>query len=135
MKISSRGRYILRAMIELGLNYGKGPISLKYIAINQNISEKYLLQLMSVMRRIGLVRLVKGTGGGYMIIKEPNKISLAQILYPIEGNMALIDCINDPDFCIHSDNCLSRPVWVELSQLIRNYLESTTLEDIINKYK
>jgi Rrf2 family protein len=133
MKISTRGRYVLRAMIELGLNYGKGPILLKDIAINQNISEKYLSQLMSIMRRAGLVSLVRGVGGGYLIVKKPDVISLAEILYPIEGNMTLVDCISNPNVCINSNNCVSRPTWIDLSQLIKNYLESTTLEDIIKK--
>ncbi|MDY6863810.1 MAG: Rrf2 family transcriptional regulator [Thermodesulfobacteriota bacterium] len=135
MKISSRGRYILRAMIELGINFGGKPISLKNIALNQNISEKYLTQLMGIMKRAGLVRLKRGVGGGYILVRDPVKITLAQILYPIEGDMSLIDCISDPVFCIHSDDCYSRPVWLELSRLIKNYLESTTLEDAIKKIR
>ncbi|MFH1626172.1 MAG: Rrf2 family transcriptional regulator, partial [Pseudomonadota bacterium] len=133
MRLSCRGRYATRAMVELALHHGKEPLSLAKIEKNQGISKKYLTQLMGGLKLTGLVRVIRGKNGGYMLARRPSEITLADILYAIEGDMSLIDCVKDQKLCYRSDECISLPTWLELSQLIRNYLESVTLADVVQK--
>ena len=133
MRLSCRGRYATRAMIELGLHHGKEPLPLKVIEKNQGISKKYLTQLMSGLKLAGLVRVVRGKKGGYLLARPPSEITMADILFSVEGDMSLVDCVQDKRLCYRSDECLAIPTWVELSQLIKNYLKSTTLEDVLKK--
>ena len=133
MRISCRGRYATRAMIELALHHGKKPLPLTIISKNQGISKKYLTQLMGPLKRAGLVRVLRGKTGGFMLACHPSKITLGDILYAAEGDMSLIDCVKDSRFCYRSDDCLSRATWLELSQLIKDYLNSTTLAEILKK--
>ncbi|HCX90005.1 MAG: Rrf2 family transcriptional regulator [Deltaproteobacteria bacterium CG12_big_fil_rev_8_21_14_0_65_43_10] len=133
MRLSCRGRYVTRAMIELALHHGKEPLPLATIEKNQGISKKYLTQLMGVLKLTGLIRVVRGKNGGYLLARAPSEITLADILYAVEGDMSLIDCVKDAKLCYRSDECISRPTWVELSELIKDYLGTTTLEDILKK--
>ncbi|MFH0813422.1 MAG: Rrf2 family transcriptional regulator [Candidatus Zixiibacteriota bacterium] len=133
MRISCRGRYATRAMIELALHHGKTPFPLTTISKNQGISKKYLNQLLGPLKRAGLVRVVRGNAGGFVLAHHPSKITLGDILYAVEGDMSLLDCVKDPMVCYRSSECLSRATWLELSQLIRNYLQATTLADILKK--
>jgi Rrf2 family protein len=120
-------------MIELALHHGKEPLSLTTIAKNEGISKKYLTQLMGPLKLAGLVRVVRGKTGGFVLARHPSKITLGDILYALEGDMSLLDCVKDPRVCYRSSECMSRPTWLELSQLIKNYLNSTTLADIVKK--
>jgi Rrf2 family cysteine metabolism transcriptional repressor len=133
MQLSCRGRYAARAMFELALNYGQGPLPLSTIATNEGISKKYLNQLMGPLKLAGLVRVVRGKSGGFVLARPPSEIALAGILYAIEGDMSLIDCVKEPSVCDRSGACSSRVIWSDLSHLINNYLQSTTLEDILKK--
>ena len=133
MRLSCRGRYATRALIELALHHGKKPLPLAIISKNQGISKKYLTQLMGPLKLAGLVRVVRGKTGGFVLAHHPAKITLGAILYAAEGDMSLIDCVKDPRVCYRSDECLSRATWLELSQLTKNYLDSTTLADILKK--
>ncbi|MDY7032336.1 MAG: Rrf2 family transcriptional regulator [Thermodesulfobacteriota bacterium] len=133
MRMSCRGRYATRAMIELTLNHGKEPLPLKTIEKNQGISRKYLTQLMSGLKLAGLVRVVRGKNGGYMLSRPPSEITLADILFSVEGDMSLVDCVQDQRLCYRSDECLAIPTWLELSQLIKDYLKSITLADAVKK--
>jgi len=133
MQISCRGRYAVRAMIELALHHGKSPLSLAIVAKNEGISKKYLTQLMGPLKRAELVSVVRGKTGGFLLAHHPSKITLGDILYAVEGNMSLVECVKDPEACYLSDECLSRPTWLELSHLINNYLRQTTLADMLKK--
>jgi Rrf2 family cysteine metabolism transcriptional repressor len=133
MRLSCRGRYATRAMIELALHHGKGPLPLNTIAQNEGISKKYLNQLMGPLALAGLVRVVRGKKGGFVLTRTPAKITLGDILYAVEGDMSLLDCVGNQKVCYRAGECLSRPTWVELSQLINNYLRATTLSDILKK--
>ncbi|MDI6776936.1 MAG: Rrf2 family transcriptional regulator [Syntrophales bacterium] len=133
MRLSCRGRYVTRAMIELALHHGKEPLPIRIIEKNQGISKKYLTQLMGNLKLAGLVRVVRGKNGGYMLTRHPSEITLADILYSVEGDMSLIDCVKDHRLCYRSSECISLPTWVELSQLIKNYLQSITLADVLKK--
>lgn len=133
MRLSCRGRYATRAMIELALHPGKEPLSLKIIEKNQGISRKYLTQLMGGLRLAGLVIVVRGKKGGYMLARHPSEITLGDILFSVEGDMSLVDCVKDPRLCYRAEECIAIPTWVGLSQVIKDYLKSTTLADVLKK--
>ncbi|MBW2147363.1 MAG: Rrf2 family transcriptional regulator [Deltaproteobacteria bacterium] len=133
MQISCRGRYATRALIELALHHGKAPLPLSSIAQNQDISKKYLQQLMGILKRAGLVRVVKGKKGGFLLAQHPSKITLANILYPVEGEMSIVDCVSDRTLCYRSPECIAHQTWLGLSEAIKRHLESITLADMIKK--
>ncbi len=133
MQISCRGRYATRAMIELALHHGKSPLPLRSIAQSQDISKKYLQQLMGILKHAGLVRVVKGKRGGFLLAQHPSKITLADILYPVEGEMSIVDCVSDQTLCYRSPECIAHQAWLGLSDVIKEYLESMTLADMIKK--
>lgn len=133
MRLSCRARYATRALIELAMHHGKDPVPLTTIAKNECVSQKYLNQLMGPLKLAGLVRVVRGKSGGFILARSPSEITLGDILYAVEGDMTLIDCVSESSVCERSHDCPSRSTWFELSQLINNYLRSTTLADIIEK--
>lgn len=133
MRISCRGRYATRALVEMALHHGDKPLSLKIIEENQGISKKYLTQLMSGLKVAGIVIVFRGKQGGYKLAHDPSDITLSDILSAVEGNMSIVDCVTNPDFCDRSDECMLLSTWTELSQVIKDYLKSVTLADIIKK--
>lgn len=133
MQLSCRARYATRAMIELALHHGKVPLSLAVIAKNEGISQKYLKQLMGPLKRAGLVRVIRGKSGGFVLSLLPSQITLADILYAVEGSMSLLDCVTEPNVCHRHSECMSRATWIELSAVINAYLKSTTLEEVVKK--
>lgn len=120
-------------MVDLALHYGKSPLPLINIAKNEGISKKYLTQLMGPLKRAGLVRVVRKKEGGFVLTRPPSEITLGDILYAVEGDMSLIDCVKEPRICDRSNRCPTRETWLELSNLINNYLRSTTLADVVMK--
>ncbi len=133
MKFSTRARYGLRAMLELALNYNLGePTPLFQIAANQGISEGYLEQMMTVLRKGGLVRSVRGAQGGYLLGRVPAKITTGEIVRCLEGPLGPTDCVNeeDPEICDHSGFCVTRTLWEKVRDSIADVLDTTTLEDL-----
>jgi Rrf2 family protein len=135
MKLSTRGRYGVRLMLELALHFGEGPILLKDIAERQGISEKYLWQLINPLKTTGLVNSLRGSRGGYVLGKAPEAISLREILRILEGSLCLVDCVDDPSFCERSPSCISREIWGEASRSMQQTLEETTLAVMVAKQK
>ncbi|NLN41804.1 MAG: Rrf2 family transcriptional regulator [Clostridiales bacterium] len=138
MKLSTRGRYGLRAMFDLAMNQSQGPIPLNEIASRQNISEAYLEQLFATIRKSGLVKSVRGAYGGYLLATSPDKISVGQILRALEGNIAPADCVRDDDDgieCISADACVTRIVWEKIRDSINQVIDSITLEDMVREHK
>ena len=133
MKLSCRARYATRALIDLALHHGKDPVPLTIIAKNECVSKKYLNQLMASLKLAGLVRVMRGKNGGFLLARDPADITLGDILYAVEGDMSLIDCVNESSICERSTACPSRSTWQELSGIINEYLQATTLADIIAK--
>ncbi len=117
----------------MALHHGDKPLSLKIIEENQGISKKYLTQLMSGLKVAGIVIVFRGKQGGYKLAHDPSDITLSDILSAVEGNMSIVDCVTNPDFCDRSDECMLLSTWTELSQVIKDYLKSVTLADIIKK--
>jgi Rrf2 family protein len=131
MKLSKRTRYGFRLMVELALNFDKGPLSIREIAKAQCISEKYLEQIIIQLKTMGPVTAVRGPKGGYMLSLPPSRITLKSLFDILEGSDGIIECVQNPSACRRVGNCLSRKIWVTLDENIRATLNSTTLEDLI----
>ncbi|MDA3797712.1 MAG: Rrf2 family transcriptional regulator [Kiritimatiellae bacterium] len=134
MKLSTRSRYGLRLMFELALGYGTGAVQLQDIAKNQNISEKYLGKLMIQLKKAKLVDSIRGAHGGYILQREPSKITMLDIVKVMEGDLSIVDCTSDGADCCRAHDCPSKSVWCGLSNVIKNYLEGIKLSDLVDKY-
>jgi Rrf2 family protein len=135
MKLSTKGRYGVRLMLDLALHYGEGPILLKDIAERQEISEKYLWQLIPPLKQAGLILSTRGAHGGYTLTKPPVQITLKEIVITVEGPMCLVECVDNSSSCPRADTCVARDVWGEISAKILQSLESVTLESMVENQK
>ena len=136
MKLSTRTRYGLRAILELALNHGRGPLQLKIIASNQDISLKYLEQLMATLKSGGLVRSLRGSKGGYILAKAANQIKLSDVFSALEGPSAIsVECLDDNGYCLRAADCVTRQVWVQVQEAVMGVLESLTLQDLVDRAK
>lgn len=134
MKISTKGRYALRIMIELAQNKNDKPISLKQISQKQDISAKYLESIISILNKHNFVFSTRGINGGYVLSKEPSEYTIGSILRVTEGSLSPVNCLEcQPNRCIRSAYCLTLPLWQNIGKMINDYLDSITLEDILNK--
>ncbi len=133
MKISTKGRYALRMMLDLALHKDEGYIALKDIAERQSISKKYLEQIVPLLNKSGLLRTNRGYQGGYMLSKPPAQYTVGEILRLTEGSLAPIPCLeHDPIDCPRCATCISLPVWKGLYDVITDYLDNITLQSIID---
>ncbi|UCD09360.1 MAG: Rrf2 family transcriptional regulator [Dehalococcoidales bacterium] len=135
MKLSTKGRYGTRALLELALHDGNTPIQLKDIAENQQISLPYLEQLVRPLVVNGYVRSTTGPKGGVALAKDPSDIKMIDIIQLYEGSIALVSCIDDPDLCERSSYCVTRDLWSELKDAMSDVLGSKTLQDLMNQQK
>lgn len=133
MKLSTKGRYGVRAMFDLAQHTGQGPISLKSISERQGISEHYLEQLFSGLRKNGLVKSVRGAQGGYVLGREAEKIYVGDIIRVLEGPIAPVDCVaeEDPENCVKADFCVTRTIWEKVRDSIAEVFDSITLADMV----
>jgi Rrf2 family protein len=130
MKISKRTRYGLRLMIELALNKGKGAINLTEIAAREDISLKYLSQIIIPLKNTGLVQSTRGSAGGYTLSKPPEDITVKDVLAALEGEMDIVECVDDPSQCGRNTYCTARNVWCKLNESIVQVLSSISLESL-----
>ena len=135
MKLSTKGRYAARLMLDLAIHYGQGRILLKDIAHRQDISDKYLGQLIMPLKNAGLVQSIRGSHGGYILSRDPASITLKQVIEAVEGPLAIVECVDKPDLCTKSDSCVNRDVWAKLTADMIRTLESITLKDLADKEK
>ena len=135
MKLSTKIRYGARAMLVLASRYGKGPLELHEIAKKENISLKYLEQVIIPLRTAGLVKSVRGARGGYSLGKPPAEICLKDLVEILEGPLTLVDCLGDPRRCERSAACVTREIWSEVSEAIYDIFHSITLEDMVRRQK
>ena len=135
MRLSSKGRYGARLMLELALCYGMGPVLLKDIAKRQGISEGYLEHLLPPLKAAGLVRSSRGAHGGYRLAKAPSEITLKEIVYTLEGSLSPAECVDAPSVCQRARYCVTRDIWKELREKISQTLESVTLEDMVERQR
>jgi Rrf2 family protein len=133
MKISTKIRYGTRAMLELASQYGKGPIELKEIAKKENISLKYLEQVIIPLRTAGLVKAIRGSKGGYSLGRPPSEICLNDVVEVLEGPVNLLECVRDSKVCQRSPFCVTRDIWKEVSEAIYEIFHSITLEDMVHR--
>ena len=133
MKLSTKGRYGVKAMVDLAINFGKSPISIKSISNRQNISEYYLEQLFSVLRKAELIKSIRGASGGYILAKDPKEITVYQILDVLEGPIEISTCL-DSDGCNNIDCCATRIVWKKIKDSIDSVTMAITLQDIVDDY-
>lgn len=132
MKISTKGRYALRLMVDLGTYNTGEPISIKDISKRQDISGKYLEQIISVLNKAGFVRSVRGAQGGYMLAKDPKEYTVGMILRLTEGDLAPVSCINAGEVdCDRCDSCVTIRVWKQINDAINNVVDNITLENLI----
>ena len=137
MKVSTRGRYGLRAMVDIAANAREGKcVSLSCVAKRQDISESYLEQLVLPLRRAGLLKSIRGAQGGYETAKDPKDITVGDILRAIEGPMSLVDCVSKAETCTLAKcgKCVTRDVWEKLSTSINEAADRITLAELADNY-
>ena len=125
----------MRLMLELGRHYGQGPLSMSAVSRKQDIPVKYLEQIIIPLKKEGLIRSVRGPKGGHMLTKPPSEISVWKVLNLLETQVVLLDCLNDPQVCEHTRDCLIRPVWGKAYESMRRVFEETSLEDILDEHR
>ena len=133
MQLSTKARYAARALVELALKYGQEPVKLKDIASRQEISVKYLEQVMFPLRISGYVKTHKGSQGGYVLARPPEKINMYDVIRTVEGSLSPVDCVDNPELCHRVDKCVTRRVWVGLKDAIYNELSNITLAELAEK--
>jgi Rrf2 family protein len=133
MKLSTRTRYGIRAIIELAQHEGKRPLQLKLIAERQGISVKYLEQLMSLLRAAGFVRSVRGSKGGYILARAPGQIRLHEVFRCLEGPVTTAECTENQDYCERAADCVAREVWIQVEEAIQRVLSSISLADLVER--
>lgn len=134
MKMSTKGRYGIKAMLELALSYDREMVSVRSIAEKQNISELYLEQIFSLLRKEKLVKSLRGAKGGYSLSRNPKEITIKNIMDALEGPISISNCIEKDAKCDKLDKCATRVLWVKLRDAIDNIFSSVTLQDIIDEH-
>ena len=130
MKLSTKSRYATRLMVNLAWNYQQGPVQLNDISRKEDISEKYLSQIVITLRGAGLIRSLRGAHGGYLLAREPEGISLKEIVEVMEGGLDIVDCLEDEHHCGRSGFCITRNVWDKVSDAIKTTLEGISLDEL-----
>jgi len=135
MKLSTKARYGMRAMVDLALHYGQGPVLLKDMARRQEVSMKYLDHIIQTLKTHGLIQNVKTRHGGYVLSKSPSQTKAYEVIQAVEGPLVLAECINDPNICERSDFCVTIDLWKRLGESMATVLQETTLEDLAKRQK
>ena len=133
VKLSTRTRYGVRALVDLAMHSDGSPVQLREIAEREEISEKYLEHLMSLLKGAGFVRSVRGARGGYLLAKLAGDVNLHEVVDVLEGSLAPVECVTDAKFCDRSGSCVTRDVWGEIQDVINGVLESITLEELCRR--
>lgn len=135
MKLSTRGRYGARAMLDLAIHHAEQAVLLKDIAKRQEISERYLENIMRILVSSGLVKSVQGRNGGFSLAKDPGDIRLSQIIQAVEGSTSVAACVDNPKLCKRTPICVTREIWGKLKKAVFDVLDSITLEDMVKMQK
>ena len=133
MKLSTRGRYGTRALLDLALHHAEEPVALKDIAERQQISLPYLEHLIKPLLSGGLIRSIKGPRGGISLAKAPGEIKLSEVIQLLEGTTTPVECVDNPEICKRSGQCVTRDVWEEVKKAMNNVLESITLQTLMER--
>lgn len=136
MKISAKGRYAVRLMLDLALNDEAGYVPIRSISQRQEISYKYLEQIITLLNRAGFVKSSRGAQGGYKLAKQPEEYTVGMILRLIEGNLVPVACMeNDPNQCPRCSGCVTLDVWQQLEEAISGVIDHITLADLVKKQR
>ncbi len=135
MKLSTRARYGTKALLELSLHWGKGPVLLKDIAQRQEIPLQYLEHLIRPLIQAGIIKTTRGARGGISLIKPPKDVRLSEVIQLLEGPIGPVACVDNPELYPRSNLCVTHDIWAELKKAICGVLESTTLEDLVERQK
>lgn len=131
MRLSTKGRYGLRAVVDLAVNSANEAVSIASIAARQDLSESYLEQLIARLRKAGIVNSIRGSGGGYVLARPADKITVGQILRALEGELSVVECPDNQD-CDKYDTCVTKYVWKRINDSINNVVDTMTLEEVIH---
>lgn len=135
MKVSTKGRYGLRAMVDLAIHSSEGHVALNAIADRQDISVNYLEQVFSTLRKAGLVKSVKGAQGGYMMSMQPSQMTVGMILRALEGNLVVVDETENTGAEKSVQHCIQMMVWDVMTETVNKMVDQMTLEDLVNSYR
>ena len=135
MKLSTKGRYGTRTLLDLALHWGEGLVPLKDIAQRQEIPLPYLEHLIAPLIAGGLIRSTRGPQGGVSLLKPPEEIKLSEVIQLLEGSIAPVECVDNPDAYPRSDLCVTRDIWDEVRKAIDGVLESTTLQNLVERQR
>lgn len=136
MKISTKGRYALRVMIDLALHDTGEYIALKDISARQEITVKYLEQIVTTLGKAGLLRSMRGNNGGHKLARKPEDYKVGDILRTMEGSLTPVECLQDSEMvCPRAENCATLSFWKGLDETVNKYVDSYTLQDLVNETK
>lgn len=133
IRLSTKGRYGTRLMLNLAFHYNNGSdaVILKNISDDENISIRYLEQIIIPLKINKLVKSIRGAGGGYTLAKKPSQIKLSDILHSLEGSCCLVECVEDEDYCERTKICAAHDIWKKASHMLRDYFDNLTLQDLM----
>ncbi len=132
LRLSTKGQYGVRAMFEIARGYPDEPVNVKGISERQDVSPHYLEQILNRLRREGLIRSVKGPGGGYLLTRKPDEICISEILRVLEGPVAITSCLDPAEGCVRVDSCVTHLLWKALGRQIEEFLNTITLADLLS---
>jgi Rrf2 family transcriptional regulator, cysteine metabolism repressor len=135
MKLSTKGRYGTRVLVDLAMHRDAGLVLLKDVAQRQDISLRYLEHIITPLVTAGIVRSTRGARGGVFLARSPEKITLLEVIQILEGSTAPVECVDSPEVCRRNKTCATRDIWTEVKLSVDRVLEATTLEDLIKKQK
>jgi Rrf2 family protein len=135
MKLSTRGRYGTRALLELAIHQGEGPVSLKDISQRQEISLQYLEHLITPLIAGGIVKSTRGARGGIYLAKAAGEIKLSEVIRVLEGSTAPVDCVDKSTVCPRSSFCATRDIWSDMKDAVDSVLDKITLQDLVERQK
>jgi len=137
IRVSTKGRYGTRLMLNLARHHNSGSkaVILRNVAEEEQISIRYLEQIIISLKIYKLVKSIRGAGGGYTLARKPSEITICQILEALEGSCALVDCVEDKDFCSRLPTCAAYEIWKEASQILKDYFERVTLQYLLEIYE
>ena len=134
MRISTKGRYGLRTLMDIAIHQSKGAVTLNEIAKRQDISVKYLWQVINPLKTSGMLSVTRGAKGGYVLARRPEEITMLEIVTILEGPLSLVECLTKEDFCKHNDECVARSVWQEVNRAVEKALNGITLAEVLRRY-
>ncbi|NOX19879.1 MAG: RrF2 family transcriptional regulator [Nitrospirae bacterium] len=132
LRLSTKGQYGVRAMYEIARGYPDEPVTIRSISEKQDVSIPYLEQILNKLRHAGLIRSIKGPGGGYVLQRAPEEITIADILFELEGPVAITSCLDPSEGCIRVERCVTHLLWKSLGKQIEDFLNTITLKDLLS---